>query len=224
MAPHTRPDRIAALAALDDPIRRAVFDFVARSGVAVSRDVAADAVNVSRRVAAFNLDRLAEQGLLSVEYRRPAGRTGPGAGRPTKFYLRIEGEVAVSIPERHYELAGGLLAAAVADSINTGTPIEQALERTANEAGQAIGAEAGDVLTALEQLGYEPRQQDQASGAVALGNCPFHLLAQQHTQLVCGINLHLLRGVAEGAGDDAHLVVLDPSPGQCCVRLHPAPL
>ena len=110
MAPRPRPDRIAALAslaALDDPTRRAVFDFVARSATAISRDAAADALGVSRRVAAFHLDRLADQGLLAVAYRRPAGRTGPGAGRPAKLYRRIEGEVAVSVPERHYDLVGG---------------------------------------------------------------------------------------------------------------------
>src|SRR5215217_3026120 len=94
-----RPDRIAALASLDDRTRRAVFDVVAHSETAISRDAAADALGVSRRVAAFHLDRLADQGLLAVEYRRPPGRTGPGAGRPAKLYRRAEDEVAVSVPE-----------------------------------------------------------------------------------------------------------------------------
>src|SRR5829696_1625431 len=113
MVPRPLPDRIAAVAALDDPTRRAVFDLVARAATAVSRDAAAEALGVSRRVAAFHLDRLAEQGLLIVEYRRPPGRSGPGAGRPTKLYRRAEDEVGVSVPERHYDLAGELLAAAV---------------------------------------------------------------------------------------------------------------
>jgi predicted ArsR family transcriptional regulator len=223
MAPRPRPDRIAALAALDDPTRRAVFDFVARSGAAISRDTAADAVGVSRRMAAFHLDRLAEQGLLAVEYRRPAGRTGPGAGRPAKLYRRIAGEVAVSVPERHYDLVGGLLAAAVAESIDTQAPVQEVLNRTAYEAGRTIGAAADSVVAALEEAGYEPRRQDHDSGALALGNCPFHRLAQQFTALVCGVNLQLLRGVADGAADSSYLVVLDPSPGHCCVRLRPAP-
>ncbi|MFF0372285.1 MULTISPECIES: helix-turn-helix transcriptional regulator [unclassified Micromonospora] len=221
MAPRPRPDRIAALAALDDPTRRAVFDFVARSADAISRDAAANALGVSRRIAAFHLDRLADQGLLAVEYRRPAGRTGPGAGRPAKLYRRMAGEVAVSVPERHYDLVGGLLAAAVAESIDTGTPVKEVLDRTAYEAGRSIGAAADDVVAALEEAGYEPRRQDQNGGALALGNCPFHRLAQQFTALVCGVNLQLLRGVADGA-EEPHLVVLDPSPGQCCVRLTPA--
>ena len=60
------------------------------------------------------------------------------------------------------------------------------------------------------------------SGAVVLGNCPFHRLAQQFTALVCGVNLQLLRGVVDGAGDSSYVAVLDPGPGHCCVRLRPA--
>jgi predicted ArsR family transcriptional regulator len=222
MASRPLPDRVAALATLDDPTRRAVFGLVARSGTAVSRDAAADALGVSRRIAAFHLDRLADQGLLAVEYRRPPGRTGPGAGRPTKLYRRAEAEVAVSVPERHYDLVGGLLAAAVAESIDTGAPVQEVLNRTAYQAGRTIGADADTVLTALEDAGYEPRKENRDDGALTLGNCPFHRLAQQFTALVCGLNLQLLRGVADGAGESTRTVVLDPSPGRCCVRLLPA--
>jgi predicted ArsR family transcriptional regulator len=221
MAPRPLPDRVAALAALDDPTRRAVFDLVARAATAVSRDAAAEALDISRRVAASHLDRLADHGLLAVEYRRPPGRTGPGAGRPTKLYRRTEDETAVSVPERHYDMIGGLLAGAVADSIDSGAPVQEVLHRRAYETGKTIGAAADNLLAALEEAGYEPRRQDHDSAAVALGNCPFHRLAQQFTTLVCGLNLQLLRGVADGAGD-AHLATLEPSPGHCCVRLRPA--
>ncbi|MEV6488786.1 helix-turn-helix domain-containing protein [Actinoplanes sp. NPDC051633] len=215
------PDRVAALAALNDPARRAVFDLVARAATSVSRDAAADALGVSRRVAAFHLDRLAEQGLLVVEYRRPPGRGGPGAGRPAKLYRRAEDEVAVSVPERHYDLVGGLLAAAVQESINTGAAVREVLHRTAYDTGKTVGAAAGTLLAALEDAGYEPRQDH--DGAVVLGNCPFHRLARQYTALVCGVNLHLLRGVTDGAEDASCLAELDPGPGRCCVRLLPVP-
>lgn len=216
------PDRVAALAALDDPTRRAVFDLVARAGTAVGRDAAADALDVSRRVAAFHLDRLAEQGLLTVEFRRPPGRGGPGAGRPAKLYRRAEDEVAVSVPERHYDTVGGLLAAAVAESVDTGAPVQEVLHRTAYESGRTTGEAAGGLLAALEDAGYEPRHGDHDGGGITLGNCPFHRLARQFTALVCGVNLQLLRGVADGAGDRHYLAVLDPGPGRCCVRLQPA--
>jgi predicted ArsR family transcriptional regulator len=222
MATRPFPDRVAAVAALDDPARRAVFDLVNRAEAAVSRDAAAAALGVSRRVAAFHLDRLAEQRLLVVEYRRPPGRSGPGAGRPTKLYRRSDDEVAVSIPERHYDLVGGLLAAAVTESIDTGAPVRDVLRRTAYEAGKTIGAAADDLPAALADAGYDPRPQDDDSGAVVLRNCPFHRLARQFTELVCGVNLELLRGVADGTGETSYVADLDPGPGRCCVRLRPS--
>src|SRR3954470_16671677 len=117
MASRSFPDRVAALAALDDPVRKAVFDLVSDSPEPVGRDTAAEALGVTRRIAALHLDRLAEQGLLEYEFRRPPGRGGPAAGRPAKLYRRAGGEVAVSVPERHYDLVGALLAAAVTESI-----------------------------------------------------------------------------------------------------------
>ena len=44
--------------------------------------------------------------------RAPAAerRSGPGAGRPTKLYRATHADVIASVPERHYELAGELLA------------------------------------------------------------------------------------------------------------------
>jgi predicted ArsR family transcriptional regulator len=221
MAPRPLPDRLAALATLDDPTRRALFDLVARAATAVSRDTAADAIGVSRRVAAFHLDRLAEQGLLTVEYRRPPGRSGPGAGRPAKLYRRTQDEVTVSVPERHYDLLARLLAAAVTESIDTGAPVQDVLHRAAYHTGTTIGAAADNLATALQDAGYQPRQQDHHTGAVVLGNCPFHRLAQQFTALICGVNLHLLRGVTDGAADSSHLAELAPAPGRCCVRLRP---
>ncbi|HEX5199033.1 helix-turn-helix transcriptional regulator [Paractinoplanes rhizophilus] len=216
MATRSLPDRVAALAVLDDPIRRAVFDLVARSATPVGRDATAEALGLSRRVAAMHLDRLAEQGLLEFEFRRPAGRGGPGAGRPAKLYRRADNEVAVSVPERHYDVVGELLAAAVSESIATGAAVQEVLARTAYEAGRETGARAGDLDAALTEAGYEPEAEE--SGALSLRNCPFHRLARRHTELVCGVNLELLRGVVAGCGADAR-AVLDPRAGRCCVRL-----
>jgi predicted ArsR family transcriptional regulator len=125
----------------------------------------------------------------------------------------------VSVPPRRYDLVGELLAAAVAESIDTGAAVQDGLDRTAYQTGRTTGAAAGTLLTALEDAGYQPHG-DEPDGPLTLRNCPFHRLARQFTALVCGANLHLLRGAADGA-DATHIAILDPSPGRCCVRLEP---
>jgi predicted ArsR family transcriptional regulator len=209
-------DRVAAVTALDDPVRRALLDLVSRSDTAVSRDKAAETLGLTRRAAAFHLDRLADEGLLTVEFRRLTGRSGPGAGRPSKLYRRAADEVAVTIPERRYDLAGELLAAAVEASTRSGEPARDALMRLATDAGRGMGAASGALVNVLEDNGFEPRPD--GDGGIVLGNCPFHRLAQRHTDIVCHLNLELLRGAAEGADDHDHTVVLDPEVGRCCVR------
>ena len=207
---------VSAIAALDDPVRRSLFELVSRSASPVSRDAAAETAGVTRRVAAGHLDRLVEEGLLAVTFRRLTGRTGPGAGRPSKLYQRAATEVAVTVPPRHYDLVADLLAGAVEESDRTGAPASQTLARTAREAGRQLGADGRSLDAVLENGGFEPRPDD--AGGVVLGNCPFHQLAERHTQLVCGLNLELLRGAAEGSGDQPERVILDPAPGRCCVR------
>lgn len=203
---------VRALAALDEPNRRRLYEYVVRQPAPVGRDEAALAVGLPRPTAAFHLDRLVEQGLLEVDYRRLTGRTGPGAGRTAKVYRRSGRQFALSLPERQYELAARLLAAAVDEAEATGAPPRGVLERRSREAGRAMAAD-GDVLRALEEHGFEPRMED---GDVVLANCPFHALAGEHAALVCGMNLGLLSGLAEGTG---YTPRFDSRPGLCCVRL-----
>lgn len=212
-------DRVAAVSALDEPIRRALFDHVSRRETPVSRDEAAEALGLARSTAAFHLDRLVDGGLLAVEFRRLAGRTGPGAGRPAKLYTRAAGEVAITVPERHYDLAGQLLLTSIEESTRTGEAVG-ALRRTADRAGRELAADGGSLEQILEKHGYEPRPD--GSGGLGLGNCPFHRLARQHTEIVCHLNLDLLRGAAAGSRDRRHTMVLDPGIGRCCVRAVPS--
>ena len=214
-------DRLSAVTALDDPARRAVYDLVCRHAEPISRDQTASALGVTRRSAAFHLDRLAELGLLAVEFRRLTGRTGPGAGRPAKLYRRIYDEVAVSVPDRRYDLAGEVMAAAIERSLTLGEPVEVSLLRAAGDAGQDIGADSTGLRQALQDHGFEPYDDD--AGDLMLGNCPFHRLATRHTQIVCGLNLALIQGIAAGLSDLDHTAVLAPSPGHCCVRILGSP-
>src|SRR3712207_1587908 len=101
-------DQVAAVAALDEPNRRRLYDFVVRQTAAVSKDEAASAVELPRTTAGFHLDKLVEMGLLDVVHERRSGRTGPGAGRPAKLYRRSDEQIEVSLPDRRYEAASHL--------------------------------------------------------------------------------------------------------------------
>jgi predicted ArsR family transcriptional regulator len=224
--------RVRRIAALDQPLRRALYGLLAQRDAWVSRDDAAEALGVARSVAAFHLDKLAEAGVVEVTFERPDGRTGPGAGRPAKLYRPRSEELAASIPDRRYDLAGSLLATAIAEAERTGAPVGACLSATAHEAGSAIGTEAAAaagpletaderrraVLGVLERHGYEPLLGRE--GEVALANCPFHRLAEEHRSLVCGMNVDFLTGLLEGMEPTGHLGArLAPEPGSCCVRI-----
>ncbi|MGW2558543.1 helix-turn-helix transcriptional regulator [Streptomyces sp. NPDC001514] len=211
---------LSAVAALDEPTRRRLYDHVVRQPGPVSRDEAAAALGLARQTAAFHLDRLADESLLDVVYERRSGRAGPGAGRPAKLYRRSARQVSVSLPQRHYELAGRLLAQAVEESEATGEPARTVLHRRAQDLGNHVGRQDGaGVIDLLEQYGFEPRHD---GDAIVLANCPFHALARECTETVCSMNLHLLRGVLQGLGDSGYEACLAPVPGRCCVRLDPA--
>mgnify|MGYP000002785399 CR=1 FL=1 len=222
-----RDEQVAAVAALAEPTRRRLYDHVVRQPGPVSRDEAAAAVDVPRPTVAFHLDRLVADGLLEVVFARRTGRTGPGAGRPAKLYRRSPAGVAVSLPERRYDLAGDLLAEAVTEAQECGERPAAALDRVAYRRGRELGGCAGPhdlsggraaVLAALEEHGFEPRLED---GAVVLANCPFSALAGTHAELVCGMNLRLLQGVLDGVAPSGLAAELAPQPGRCCVRLTP---
>ena len=207
--------RLQQVAVLGDPVRLALYRFVAASNDAVSREEAATGVGVAHHVAKFHLDRLVKDGLLGFEYRRPPGRGGPGAGRPTKLYRRGDAQVDVSLPERRYQLAGEMLV----DAIGANRDVRE----VAAEAGRDIGSAArrtrstrGAVVELLTEHGYEPC----ADGSdIVLANCPFHALAHKDRELVCGMNLAFVDGVVGGLGAKTFRAVLDPDESRCCVRL-----
>ena len=217
---------LASLSSLDDPLRRRLYEVVTSRPGPVSRDEAAAAAGIGRALAVYHLDKLVESGLLTASYQRPPGRSGPGAGRPAKMYARSDREFAVTVPPREYELAARLLVQAVeADpSDRSRTALAGAARRLGTELGSAFrpatgeGDAAGrDVKGVLTQQGYEPCCG--ADGVIRLRNCPFHQLAEQHRELVCGMNLALVEGLVEGLGADGWHPALDPQPGQCCVAI-----
>ena len=217
--------QIAGISSLNEPVRRALYQYVGQRGGDVSRDDAAAAVGISRGLAAFHLDKLVEEGLLEVTFRRLSGRSGPGAGRPSKLYRRSSRQIELTLPPRSYELAARLFADALEG---------EDLRKVAHEFGGSVGMEARAIagqeagreklLDSLEAVltayGFEPYHNP--NGELRMRNCPFHALAQRHRVLVCGMNLALMEGALETLRSDGVEAVLDPRPGECCVAFREA--
>ena len=222
--PDRRVDDVAGIAALADPLRRRLYEYVARSPEPVGREEAARAAGVPVPTARFHLDRMVADGLLEVEFRRLTGRSGPGAGRPAKLYRRADRTFSVSLPERHYDLLSEVLADAAAASIEARVPVDEVAPAVARSRGQRLGqARATDtaadrpletLAATLDEVGYEPRVED---ARMVLENCPFDRVAREHTALVCGLNLDFVGGVVEGLGCVGVHATLEPAPGRCCV-------
>lgn len=162
----------------------------------------------------------------------PPARSDRAVGRIgcSEAYLRSARQVELSVPDRRYDLAGWLLARAVTSAEHDELPVGEALVDAAREAGESFGRDAraragrrpsrsaliAAVLEVLDELGYESRT---GVDGVELANCPYHAMAEDYTDVVCGMNLQLLAGVVDGAGLTGLDARLDPAPGRCCVRL-----
>ena len=211
---------------LGDESRWRLFSFVRRARRAVTREEAAESVGISRKLAAFHLDKMVAAGLLRARYE--ASGEVPKVGRRPKVYETVEADIAVSIPGRQYQLLADLLLEAVL-SEGRGESAGDAANRAARDRGREVGAQRSgpdsggeetdrlrQCTVLLEEYGYEPVVADDG---VRLRNCPFHPLAAKATELVCGMNQAFLAGYLEGLRVEEVHALLDPVPGECCVRL-----
>jgi predicted ArsR family transcriptional regulator len=210
MAFMTRNDlarRVAGVAALADPIRRNLYLYVSAQPAPISRDQASDALGIARHTAKFHLDKLAEEGLLDISFKR--------------------------LSERRYDLAGQLLASAIDDAAAQDKPPADALKSAAAGWGRSVAdqarAAAGPrpsperlvacACQALTENGYEAQC---SADSIVLRNCPFDVLAREHTELVCGMNLAIMTAVTNQLQETALAARLEPAPDRCCVVLVPA--
>jgi predicted ArsR family transcriptional regulator len=220
---------IAAVALLDDDLRRRMYAFIRRSDRPVTRDEAAATVGISRKLAAFHLDKLVATGLLKAGYTNLPGIRR--VGRAPKVYEAADVDVRVSIPQREH----GILASILIDAVRAETDGEsarQAALRIAADRGRQLGQSERDqtrpgrlgaerALTrageVLERYGFEPARD--APSLLRLRNCPFHPLAAKAPDLVCAINHAFLSGLLTGLNARTVHATLAPCPGACCVEL-----
>src|SRR4051794_12089236 len=126
-------------------MRRELYDFVRRASGPVTRDEAAAHTGISRRLAAFHLDKLVRGGLLRAHTDRPAA----GVGRRPKVYEPQPGELSVSVPARQYDLLAELLVDAVTATTDAdgagqapGAAVAEAARQRAGERGREAGGRA----------------------------------------------------------------------------------
>ena len=221
---------VEAVGARDDELRRRIYLYLRGAGRPASREEVAVATGISRKLAAFHLDKLVDRGLLGTSFARPPGRSGRGAGRTAKYYEPSDREFEISIPERRYDVMGSILLGAISERSGQESG-EAAAKRVAHRTGEEIGraereqrhlpppgpertiSVAEEVLSAC---GYEPFTEE---GALRMRNCPFHALAEQDRDLVCTLNRELIDGVVTGLGSSSVDVELTPTPGKCCVTI-----
>jgi predicted ArsR family transcriptional regulator len=227
-------DAVRLAGVLEEPLRRHLYSFVRRADHPVTRDEAAEDAGISRKLAAFHLDKLVERGLLRASFARPPGRSGRGAGRPAKRYEPSDVSIEMSIPERRYAFVGDLLVDAIREA-SPEEPATDAASRVSWDAGFDVGRsirkerrlrppgpERALAVThdVLERHGFEPvRDGDR----VWLRNCPFQALAQKAPDLVCVMNRSYIDGLVRGLGNERLDVVLDRAPGRCCVQVQVPP-
>ncbi|MFF4177943.1 helix-turn-helix transcriptional regulator [Streptomyces sp. NPDC001750] len=220
---------LSALAALGDATRLRMFELIRQARLPVTREEVANSLGISRKLAAFHLDKLVAAGLLQTRYEASAGIRK--VGRRPKVYELVTEAIAVTIPERRYGMLADVLTEAVLTEAEDESAREAAL-RVAHQRGQALGeaereqvrpgrlgAERGLSIAAetLADFGFEPERA--APTLLRLRNCPFHPLAAKAPDLVCAVNQAFLAGYLHGLGSDRTTAVLAPRPGSCCVEL-----
>lgn len=220
---------VAAVAALDDPVRAALYRHARSADGPVTREDAAAAVGISRKLAAFHLDKLVACGLLQAA--PEAAAPGPRrVGRAPKRYLPTAG-VSVQVPQREHGMLADILLDAVLE-LRAGEEPSAAVLRVARDRGAAIGSTEHDrsrpgrlgaeralgmTEDILDRHGFEPAREPDC---VRLRNCPFHPLAAKAPDLVCGLNREFVAGILDGlhAGTVVD-AVLAPHAGACCVEI-----
>jgi predicted ArsR family transcriptional regulator len=230
-AESTRLDRSIGdlTAALGDPTRRAIFIAVRESPEPMTSAAIAELFTIHPNVARHHLDKLAADGYLQVSHRRPAGRTGPGAGRPAKCYETTEKAIDVHFPSRRPDLLVELLVRLVQRLAPD--DIAAVAEDVGRQYGRELAAEVGtpeedgyqEAVTAVAQamsgLGFGISQDTSAATSRLLtSHCPFGAAAAGHPDVVCSLDRGIVSGLFERLSDRCE-PVLHPhtDPVEACV-------
>lgn len=191
--------RLEILKALGDNTRYAIFLELARSPVPLATSDIAATLDLHVNTVRPHLERMRDVGLLEVtsEARR-------GVGRPQHLYSLAPDAPSLGLEPPSFPLLAEMLLRLV--ELATLDP-DDAVE-VGREQGQVDGVRspgergAVDVLMARQtELGFDPQRVDDEQGCtVAFGHCPYGDLAEQHSEIVCGLHCGLVEGLVDEIG------------------------
>lgn len=186
--------------------------------------------DIHPNVARHHLDKLAVDGYLDVTHRRPNGRSGPGAGRPAKFYTVSGKQIDVHFPTHRHDVLSDMLVRI----INRIAPdnIREIAEAVGAEVGRELASEIGTpedsgyegavraVVRAMTGIGFGV-SSDIAGQRLLMSHCPFGETAAAHPEVVCSLDRGMVSGLM-GSLEHACDPVLHPaanSPEDCITEV-----
>lgn len=203
-------------AALGDPTRRGIYLAVRQSAEPMTSSHIAELFSIHPNVARHHLDKLAEDGYLRISHHRRNGRSGPGAGRPAKFYEATSKSVSVH-PGRRYDLLVELLVR-VLDRVQP-----DRIAGIAEEVGRDYGRELAESMGTPADPGYEAAVQalarvmggvgfevsiDSDGTRLLTSHCPFGEAATGHPEVVCSLDRGMVAGIMGALQQDCQPVVI----------------
>ena len=234
---HAGPTQpLAAFAALGEPTRRALYQYVADHGGWVGREAGRRRrAGSGARSAAHHLDRLAADGLLDVAYQPAGERRGPGAGRPAKLYRRAARQFELSLPPaslraRRPAPGGGRRQQPDRTAI---APRSRPSNSSARRAGEAMAAECrvelpvergGDGCARRSRPSCGPAATSPSSSRPARSRCATARSTTSPSATPsssAGSTSRCSRGLVGGLPAARLTARLEPGDDRCCVTARP---
>lgn len=210
--------RLAVLKALGDNTRYAIYLEMARSPRPLTTAEIADTLQLHPNTVRPHLERMREVGLLEVDAHargtpgRPQHRYSLAPDAPSlglepptfpilaRMLLRLAGQAELGAAEAvESGREQGRSDAEVLPVRNAPADRSDTNGETATSAGGDIESKIAPLVGRLDELGFDPAVVvEEGEATVAFLHCPFLELAEQHTELVCGMHRGLIEGFVNG--------------------------
>lgn len=206
MAPPLTPTEFASAvtaitSAFGDPTRREIYLYAHASADGVTAGSVAEKFDLHPNVARHHLDKLAAGGYLEIATERGAG----GAGRPSKRYRVLDGDVNLDVPVRHDDVLVELLGRA----LNELGPERSAVlaEEVGIEYGRTMATAMGEhstksfrsalhtVADALSAHGFAAHAEKEGNKLrIITEHCPFGDAVVEHP-VICAVDRGMVKGM-----------------------------